>query len=141
MATTHPPVRGYFFRKGEQVDCAACGATFCEKPGKKGAPRKTCSKPCSDYIGKGPGRPLRIKPQPVSGTAAPSLQIDDFLAVFRDAAQVAEHDRSFPSWDTVAVLPDHPAFREWALDPGPDEGSTARAYLPVLGSPRPWNAT
>ncbi len=140
MVTTAAPVRGYFFRKGEQVDCAACGAMFCEKPGKKGAPRKTCSKACSDYMGKGPGRPLRIKAQPVSGTAAPSQQVTDFRAVFADAAQVVGHDRSFPSWDRQAVLPDHPAFREWVLDPGPDEGATVEGIGPVLGSGRPWNA-
>lgn len=140
METTSMQVRGYFFRKGEAVDCAACGAMFCEKPGKTGAPRRTCSKPCSDYVGKGPGRPLRVKSQPVSGTAAPADQIADLYAAFPDAVQVVKRDRSFASWDRRAVLPDHPAFREWVLDPGPDEGATAKGVGPVLGSMRPWNA-
>lgn len=140
MAKKSNTVRGYYFLKGEQVDCEACGAMFCEKPGKKGRRRNTCSKACSDYIGKGPGRPIRIETQPVSGVAAPREQIAEFYAVFHKGGQVVEHDRSFPSWDRVAVLPDHPAFTEWVLDPGPDEGATAAGVGPVLGSMRPWDS-
>lgn len=153
-------IRGYFFQKGEQKECANphCRAAFCEIPGKRGRPRKACSEACNDYL-KGPGRPVkgderacsalptgRVIPPEYEGPGARDEtrlppQVEEFFSVLDGGgAQIANNDREFPSWDRKEELPDHPAFSEWVLEPGPWEGRTVRRLGPVLGSDRPWNA-
>jgi hypothetical protein len=153
-------VRGFFFVKGEPKECGNphCRALFCEIPGRQGRARKSCSAACNDYL-KGPGRPVkgdkrfsvpvptgRIIPRDYEGPGARNEtrlppEVEEFFSVLDGGgAQVSVNDRTFPSWDRKAELPDHPAFSEWVLDPGPWEGQTARHIGPVLGSGRPWNA-
>lgn len=134
----------YVGAKGEPVTCQ-CGATFCDIPGLPGRRRKFCSKACSDYAGKGPGRTQQSRkkalPMPLPPPAQVLTEANPSYVLSRG------QDRDFPPawWQyRPARTPDHPVFAEWVLGagdyPNPDEGQTCRRAGPVIGSDRPWHA-